>query len=176
MGTQSITRRGNQTNHTVLQAKNGLGMILTNPEERCRFLRFACVGIVGAVVDFGTFNLLTKLASIDTVWASIISFAAAVLSNFLWNRYWTYPDSRSKPISKQVTQFSVVSMVGLGIRTPLFAWLKDFLPRSLAGLLPKNFIFSSTMLGHNLALAFAVLVVMLWNFFANRFWTYNDVS
>lgn len=77
-------------------------MIITDPQERGRFLRFAVVGIIGAVVDFGTFNLLVNLAHIPAVWASIASFTAAVVSNFIWNRFWTYPDSRSKSISRQV--------------------------------------------------------------------------
>jgi putative flippase GtrA len=28
----------------------------------------------------------------------------------------------------------------------------------------------------NVTLAIAVGIVMLWNFFINRYWTYNDVS
>jgi putative flippase GtrA len=31
-------------------------------------------------------------------------------------------------------------------------------------------------LAKNLTLAVAVGVVMLWNFFVNRYWTYNDVK
>jgi putative flippase GtrA len=34
---------------------------------------------------------------------------------------------------------------------------------------------SSIFLGHNFSLAIAVVVVMMWNFFVNRFWTYSDV-
>jgi putative flippase GtrA len=134
------------------------------------------VGVIGAVVDFGTFNLLTHLTSIMAVWASVISFTAAVISNFLWNRFWTYPDSRSKALSNQVVQFILVSVIGLGIRTPLFAWLKNVLVQTLSQRLPANFPINSTTLGHNIALAIAVVVVMMWNFFANRYWTYNDVS
>ncbi len=151
-------------------------MIITNPRERTRFLRFAMVGVIGAVVDFGTFNFLTITTPIPAVWASVISFTAAVVSNFLWNRFWTYPNSRSKAISRQVGQFILVSVIGLGIRTPLFAFLEKVLLRFFAGVLPKNFFLPSTFVGHNTALAIAILVVMLWNFFANRYWTYNDVS
>jgi putative flippase GtrA len=32
------------------------------------------------------------------------------------------------------------------------------------------------LLGKNFTLVVAVGVVMLWNFFANRYWTYNDVD
>jgi len=151
-------------------------MIISDPQERGRFLRFAVVGIIGAIVDFGTFNLLVKLTSIMVVWASVVSFTAAVVSNFLWNRFWTYPDSRSKAITRQVIQFAAVSLAGLAIRTPLFAWMEKLLGQTFSRMLPEKFIFSSTFLGHNAALAIAVLVVMMWNFIVNRFWTYNDVS
>lgn len=150
-------------------------MIVSNPQERSRFLRFAAVGAMGALVDFSTFNLFVNFVHISALWASVISFTAAVVSNFLWNRFWTYPDSRSKQVSKQIGQFTIVSMVGLGIRTPLFAWLEKLLIRSLSNIVPKHFFLNSVFLGHNIALAIAILVVMMWNFYANRFWTYNDI-
>jgi putative flippase GtrA len=151
-------------------------MILQNPQERARFMRFALVGIAGAMIDFGTFNLLTHTTLIPIIWCSVISFIAAVFNNFFWNRFWTYPESRSKAVSKQLWQFGLISFIGLGIRTPLFAGLERILIRSLSTLLPKSFSFGSTFIGHNLALAVAVLVVMMWNFYANRFWTYNDIA
>ena len=151
-------------------------MIFVDQQERGRFLRFAAVGAIGAAVDFGIFNLITQFTQIQAVWASIISFTAAVVSNFLWNRFWTYPDSRSKPMSSQVGQFIAVSAIGLGIRTPLFIWLERVLIRWFAGMVPKGFVVSNVFVGHNAALAVAVFVVMMWNFYANRFWTYNDVS
>lgn len=150
--------------------------ILTNPQERTRFLRFAVVGIVGAVVDFGAFNLLTNLFGMVAVVASVLSFIAAVINNFIWNRYWTYPDSRSKPIAKQLAIFALISFGGLLIRTPLFAFLEVRLVDLIAAFEPTMFgIFSAEFLGHNLALAISVIVVMFWNFFVNRYWTYNDV-
>ena len=153
--------------------------IITNPRERSRFLRFAVVGVIGTVVDFGTFNLLTFFAGMAAVYAQAISFACAIVSNFTWNRFWTYPDSRSKRISKQLLQFFVVSVVGLTIRTPIFVFVEapltrlfetmDWIYRSLPFLSP-------VWLGHNFSLAMAVVIVMMWNFFVNRFWTYGDVE
>jgi putative flippase GtrA len=151
--------------------------IITNPKERTRFFRFAVVGIIGAVVDFGTFNLLTNFADFSAVWASVISFIAAIISNFTWNRYWTYPDSRSKPIGRQLIQFSVVSIIGLVIRTPLIALLEPLFNRLFSdfAFLPINFL-TAEFLANNLALAIAVIVVMFWNFFINRYWTYSDIE
>ncbi len=150
-------------------------MIWKDPKERRRFLRFAVVGTIGAVVDFGTFNLLTSLGHFPPVVASVISFIAAVSSNFTWHRYWTYPDSRSKPVPQQMAQFALVSATGLAIRTPIFVaaerpWLAVLRRVPFALPLPLD------VAGHNLALATAVGVVMLWNFFINRYWTYNDVD
>ena len=89
--------------------------------EGKRFFKFTVVGLVGAVVDFGTFNLLSAILGIWSVVASMLSFTAAVTSNFVWNRFWTYPDSRTKPIRHQAGQFAIVNLIGLAIRTPIFA-------------------------------------------------------
>jgi putative flippase GtrA len=151
-------------------------MIVTNQKERGRFLRFAFVGVIGAIFDFGIFNLLVATTNIPAIWASAISFTAAVVSNFLWNRYWTYPDSRSKKISTQLFQFIIVSLIGLGIRIIMFWVMENPMIHFFESMVPVNFFLKPTFLGHNATLAIAVLVVMLWNFLANRYWTYGDVS
>ncbi len=151
-------------------------VMLNNPRERARFLRFAVVGAFGAVIDFGTFNLLNGLFGVPAVWASVLSFTAAVVSNFTWNRYWTYPDSRSKRISRQLVEFSIISLIGLAIRTPLFAVMDRLLNNLFTSFDVSVLGLGADFLSHNLALATAVIVVMFWNFFVNRYWTYNDVK
>ncbi len=140
-------------------------------------MRFAVVGVIGAVVDFGTFNILENFFNIAPVVASMVSFSAAIISNFLWNRFWTYPDSRSKPVTQQLIQFAIISVVGLIIRTPLFAFMDHKLV-DFAQVVNQPSLSTAQLetLAHNLALAIAVGVVMFWNFFINRFWTYNDVA
>ena len=152
-----------------------LTSIISDRRERSRFLRFAVVGAVGAVVDFGSYTILHNLLGVNAVLASVLSFMAAIVSNFTWNRLWTYPDSRSKPVSKQLVQFTVVSGVGLAIRTPLFALLVEPLNQLFYKLPPIPFL-PDDFLGDKVALAIAVIVVMFWNFFANRYWTYSDVD
>lgn len=152
-------------------------VIVTNPVERTRFLKFTIVGLVGAAVDFGSLNILSTLLHLNPVFSSIISFGMAVGSNFIWNRYWIYPDSRSKSIRRQGAQFTLVNLIGLLIRTPIFAFLQPFFVSELIILsASKNYGISPKVLGENLALAVAVVVVMMWNFFVNRYWTYNDID
>lgn len=152
--------------------------------ELTRFLKFSVVGVIGAVVDFGTFNILTTVVHLWSIPASVLSFIAAVTSNFFWNRYWTYPDSRSKPIGRQAAQFALVNVGGLLIRTPIFAFSERPMIRLstsmmswpwMARLVEMTFG-NTTVMGRNLALALAVAVVMFWNFGVNRIWTYSDVS
>jgi putative flippase GtrA len=159
----------------------------TNRKEFKRFSKFLAVGITGFIVDFGVFNLLLKALNFPPVLAQAISFTLAAINNFLWNRYWTYPDSRSKPIARQFGMFFVLSAIGLAIRTPIFwlfsapmvALVESMQYGLFAGLI--NFItgtlhISTEQLGLNAALAIAVLVVLFWNFFSNRFITYSDVK
>lgn len=154
-----------------------------------RFLKFAVVGVIGAVVDFGTFNLLNALGWLDPIAvrlpfgilltgvgiASMISFSLAVTSNFIWNRYWTYPDSRSKSLVGQYAIFFGINTAGLAIRVPILEGLRRPLARLLAAQLSLPFE-TVILLGNNLALAVAVAVVLFWNFFVNRYITYGDVE
>ncbi len=149
--------------------------IISNARERTRFIRFAVVGAIGFGVDFLSFNIFRSGLGIPPEISSILSFLVAVISNFVWNRYWTYPDSRSKPIIGQLVQFVVVNIFGLGIRTGIFVLINPPLVRlfeSISISLPLQ----SYVLGENLALAIVVVIVMFWNFFVNRYWTYSDVD
>ena len=149
--------------------------ILTDRQERTRFLKFMVVGLIGAVVDFGIMNLFSKFFGLALVWAGTISFICAILSNFLWNRFWTYPDSRSRPLARQLVMFSLVNMAGLAIRLPILHFLEPPL-RDFFSHLALAIPLTPAFLAKNFTLAVAVGVVMLWNFFVNRYWTYNDVD
>jgi len=149
---------------------------LKNPAERTRFLKFTVVGVIGAIVDFGVFNLLITFLHVNAILASVISFCMAIMSNFIWHRYWTYADSRSKPLHHQMGQFATVHLLGLLIRTPIFALLEPVLTGAFQTYHVSILSLNGSILGHNLALAVAVGVVMLWNFFVNRYWTYNDID
>ena len=148
---------------------------LNNPAERTRFLKFCVVGVIGFVVDFGIMNLLLHLTG-NARLASTVSFIAAVISNFIWNRYWTYPDSREKPLMQQLGQFFLINVIGLGIRYLLFLTIDQPIINLAEKILPSDFFISPSVVEHNITMVIAVFIVMMWNFFANRLWTYNDVK
>jgi putative flippase GtrA len=150
-------------------------MIISNPRERERFIKFAIVGTIGFGVDFLTFNLFRFGIGFSAEISSVLSFSVAVVSNFLLNRFWTFPDSRSKPLVNQLAQYAVVNVVGLIIRTVIFSLINPPLVELFAGM-SIDLPFEANVLGENLALATVVIIVLFWNFFINRYWTYNDVE
>jgi putative flippase GtrA len=147
--------------------------VFNDANERVRFLKFAAVGAIGTLVDFGVYNLLNLLVGLAPVFSQAISFAVAVVNNFLWNRHWTYPESRGKAVHHQMAQFGLINAVGLLIRTPIVAGLEN--PIDVLAVRLGVETGAANILGHNLALAVAIGIVMMWNYFANRYWTYNDI-
>jgi putative flippase GtrA len=149
--------------------------MLNSRRERMRFIKFMVVGAFGALVDFGVMNLLTRLFTLPLVSAGTISFICAVISNFIWNRYWTYPESRSRHPARQLVMFFAVNTAGILIRIPILHFLEPPLLRIIT---PLHWIETLTpdFLAKNLTLAIAVGIVMLWNYFVNRYWTYNDID
>ncbi len=135
-----------------------------NEKELVRFIRFATVGAVGMVVDLSILNALVRLAGWPLLYANSVSFSTAVLNNFTWNRIWTFPESRSRPIRTQLPQFALVNIIGLIINNfvllTIYHFIKAWIPS------PWNY---------NLAKMFAIGVVLFWNFGANRLWTYRGL-
>lgn len=149
-------------------------------------MRFLIVGAIGACVDFGTLNLLQLTLfhpygpneSLNVKFATGFAFVAAVISNFVWNRYWTYPDSRSRPLGVQLVQFFVINSIGLGFRLVFVASTYALFGEAAHELLGDARLHGKAInqLGTNIAQALSMVIVLLWNFFANRYWTYGDVK
>jgi putative flippase GtrA len=150
-------------------------MILSQDRERIRFVKFATVGAIGSVVDIGIANLLTHWLDMRLVYAGSISFICAVVCNFTLNRYWTYPDSRSRPLMHQLGMFFLVNSIGLAIRIPILHFVEPFMAKEIEGLVHLSPA-TAESLAKNATLILAIAIVMLWNFFVNRYWTYNDVD
>jgi putative flippase GtrA len=148
--------------------------IFNDSRERTRFLKFALVGTFGAVVDFGVMNLLSHFFNLPLVIAGTISFTCAVCSNFIWNRYWTYPESRTRPLMKQLGMFFAVNTAGVAIRIPILHFGEPPMQHLFEKMLNLPFN-TAEFWAKNATLAVAVGIVMLWNYFVNRYWTYNDV-
>jgi len=150
-------------------------MILSENKERTRFLKFATVGALGSVVDILIMNLLTHLFNMRLVYAGTISLVCAIVSNFMLNRYWTYPDSRSRHFLHQLSMFFLVNLIGIAFRVPILHFVEPVMADAFKSMVHLTQD-SAEILAKNATLALAIGIVMIWNFFINRYWTYNDID
>jgi len=91
--------------HTRGRQKEMLGWVAQNGHEVERFVKFGLVGISGTCIDMGVLNLLILVFGWPKFWANTCSFTLAALSNFTWNRLWSFPESRQRPVISQLGQF-----------------------------------------------------------------------
>lgn len=127
-----------------------------------RFSRFLAVGAVGTLLDFSLLTLL-KLAGLPTLLANSLSFTAGLVNNFTWNRLWTFGDAIQPDWRRQLVQFTAVSLVGLA--------LNNLIVLSLEGIFGT--ILGQPDWGYLPAKVIATGVVVFWNYFANRMWTFK---
>ncbi|MEM1319919.1 MAG: GtrA family protein [Bacteroidota bacterium] len=120
-----------------------------------KFIKFGSVGCSGLFVDFGvTWGCKEKLR-ISRYVANSIGFIVAASSNYYLNRVWTF-GSLDQQVLLQYTAFFFISLVGLALNN-LIIYL-------LHSRWPINFYVAKLA---------AVGLVLVWNFFANYFYTFN---
>ena len=97
--------------------------------------------------------------------AGTISFVCAVISNFVWNRLWTFPESRELPMARQLGQFALINLIGLGLNEVIVLSLHPLFSRVLRD--PPAYLAAKVI---------AIGVVLFWNYGANRAWTYRKIT
>lgn len=139
--------------------------------ETLRFIKFAIVGALGALTDFTILILLVEAAGFLPVIAGGFGFCAAVLQNFLLNRWWTFPESRIQSKRRLLLKFGLVSLVGLGINSVILMYVDQSLRPIWIGLLASEAM--GFRASYIFAKFFSIGVVLFWNFAANRLWTFK---
>ncbi|PIQ24763.1 hypothetical protein COW36_23620 [bacterium (Candidatus Blackallbacteria) CG17_big_fil_post_rev_8_21_14_2_50_48_46] len=133
-------------------------------KRQTTFFRYVAVGILGTAVDLGTLYLLTHLSGIDPRKSWLfpffvtLAFLFAVVNNYILNRLWTF-ESRGNQVSSEFFRFFLVSLGGLAL-TQALMWV--FV--SLLGV------------WYMLAKALTSMLVLVWNFGLNKFWTFRKPS
>ncbi len=143
---------------------NRLGLA-DRPREFKRFLKFAIVGAIGMVVDLSVLTASRELLKVPLPLAVGLGFTTAVISNFTWNRLWTFPESRERPLGGQLLQFVAINVMGLGINELVVLGLHPLFSRILPD--PPAYLGAKII---------AIGIVLFWNYFVNRKWTYRGID
>lgn len=142
---------------------NGQGGII-------QFVKFAVVGVSNTAVDWIFYYLLIKFVLLEVSQkslAKLISFIVAVINSYIWNTIWTFKEEYRKTVNAKSGQtskkgiifmrFVVVSLIGWGVNYLAFRL-------TIAQISKPDII----------ALIVASGAAVIWNFFANKFWTYKS--
>ncbi|MCS7035519.1 MAG: GtrA family protein [Saprospiraceae bacterium] len=121
-----------------------------------KFIKFGLVGASGVFVDFGVTGLFREVLGVNQYVANSSGFLCAVVSNYVLNRAWTFR-SRDPRVAAQFSKFLIASLIGLGLNNAIL-----YLLHEQAGV------------GFYLAKIIATGVVMVWNFWANYTFTFQQ--
>ena len=134
---------------------------------RPRFIKFGIVGASGVVVNLSVLYVGQEYLFAEVAQQTLrlnLSLALAIfvatISNFFWNRRWTWHDRkehRTVPVVVQFGQYALACWVGIAVQFGLTNLFALFLHYMMANLI-------------------AVVIASLFNFVANDFWTFGRMK
>jgi putative flippase GtrA len=122
-----------------------------------QFIKFGIVGLGNTVIDFGMYVVGTRFLSLYYLYANTLSWVCAVFFSFTMNKFWTFRAVQPGALVRQYSKFFIVSFVSLVISLALLHVLVDML--HVHDIIAKGA---------------TIAVVMFWNFFMNKFWTFSS--
>jgi len=140
------------------EARRSMGVVLQlawQRESLRQFLKFAIVGAGNTVVDWVIYFFLQRYVHLAKLVAKSCSFIVAAASSYYFNRRWTFR-SNNPNVTGEFVRFLLVAATGLAWNTLIF------------------YIVSVRFhLADIVGLFIATALVTLWNFFANKRWTFR---
>ena len=116
--------------------------------------RYASVGAISAILDFGTLFILTEFVGLHYLISATISFIIGGSTNYWFNKHWTFKSNGQH--RKQLPVFFVLATLGLIIN--------------------NNIMYISVeqlRMHYLLAKLLAAAIVTFWNYFGNRYLTFR---
>ena len=123
-------------------------------DNRHQIAKYATVGALSAVVDFGSLFVLTDGLGLHYLASATIAFILAALVNYFLNRIWTFKSNGKR--RKQLPIFFVVSTLGLILNNNIMYFSVDHLD--------FHYLWAKV---------FAAAIVTFWNFFGNKYLTFR---
>jgi putative flippase GtrA len=131
-----------------------------NNEKFKHIIKFGCVGCLNTMFDFGIFSLLNILFGFNYVISQIVSYSSGTLNSYLFNKFWTFNDTRTnKKTPMEIIQFIVVNSASLGV--------------SLLGL---SILLKDKSMNPFFAKIFSMVLAQVVNFLGYRFWVFGRIE
>lgn len=131
-------------------------------------IKFGSVGGVAYIVDTGLFNMLRfgpgEILGDSPLTAKVISACVATLVAWLGNRYWTFSAKRTTNSARELFQFAVVNVGGMGVALACL-WFSHYV-LGLTSPIADNI--SANVVG--------VILGMIFRYFLYRHWVFTGDS
>ena len=131
-----------------------------------QFVKFCLIGASSAVIDIGISLLLISKLGMFWAAANTLSFMVAVTNGYFWNSLWTFRGMGTDRRHTQYLKFLAVNVVGLGLNLLIMGAIILLLTGHVGGTPPRP-IWAA-------AKGTAILLVAIWNFLANKRWTFAE--
>lgn len=128
-----------------------------------QFIKFCIIGASSTIIDAGILYALYKVNHWDRNLAQVLSFVVAVTNGYIWNSLWTFRGQGSGKQHEQYIKFTAVNIVGL--------LLTLIIENSFIFVLHSQFSEHASFVVGKVV---AIVVVSVWNFWANKKWTFAE--
>ena len=128
---------------------------MLNKDHTKQFVLFATIGAVGTGGHFLTLILLVEFAGLSAVWATTAGFVVGALINYILNYHFTFKSDKAH--REALLKFLIVALLGAGMNMLIMYVGVDVMARF-----------------YLLVQIAASSVVLLWNFSANKLWTFAE--
>lgn len=130
--------------------------------------KFGLIGVANTIIDLGLFNLFIYFSHIsDGYIVSIfksLSVLAAIISSFIWNKYWSFAKKDSANVKEEFAHFLMVSLIGLLLNVGITSFIINVITIP-AGIPDKAWA--------NVGALTASALVLTWNFVGYKFFVFK---
>ncbi len=131
-----------------------------------QFAKYALVGVLNTLLDFGILNLLSYLTKIYQgrwlIFFNFFAFFIANINSYFWNKYWSF-DKGGKAKTQEFTKFFVVSLIGFGLNSFVLWGITSASPQM--NLTPSQW--------ENIGKLGGTLISLIWNFVGYKIFVFK---
>lgn len=126
---------------------------------------YGLVGVVSTAIDMGLLKFLTVVSW--PYWLALAGgFGGGTVNGYFMNSRWTFRYKTEGQEGVKFTQFTIVSLIGLG--------LTELIGNSYISTINHSLSLAGKEIGPQMVgKLIAVVVVFFWNYGANKFWTFR---
>lgn len=126
--------------------------------------KFLLIGILATLVDLSVFKFLSLIILYNT-WLTkacfkAASFLVATFAKYWGNKFWAFESKEMGAVGKEIAQFYIVTLIGMGINVGVFTLVVNVLGPQFG---------TPAKIWETFGVIFAAVVVSVWNFLGYKF-------